>query len=57
MDFDGFLVQLRIAVDDVERAAAPLSAAVPAATREVPDGTAVRQRQRTSGAPELDPAP
>jgi len=29
---------------------------VPAATREVLEGTAV-QRQRTSGAPELEPAP
>jgi hypothetical protein len=35
MDFDGFLVQMRIELDGVERVAAPLWAlAVPTATQE-----------------------
>ncbi len=39
MDFDGFLVQMRIELDGVERVAAPLWAlATSAATREVPGG-------------------
>jgi hypothetical protein len=38
MDFDGFLVQMRIELEGVERAAAPLwELAMPAGTDEAPD--------------------
>lgn len=49
MDFDGFLVQMRIELDGVEQVAAPLWAlAVPAATHEAPgrDGTAPAADER-----------
>lgn len=39
MDFNGFLLQMRIEIDGIERAAAPLWAlAVPVATPEAPAG-------------------
>lgn len=40
MDFDGFLVQMRIEVEGVEQAAAPLWAlAMRGATQQAPTGT------------------
>ncbi len=42
MDFDGFLVQMRIELDGIERVAAPLWAlAVPASVPEAPGGDGI----------------